>query len=110
MTHMSRWGTISQMDVSRVVLVPITSMATAVFSAAGPAGADPPPTQVITTVAVGPNGQPINGYQEAPTQGNVFEVSDCTTPSPSVRGVVVGIALLYIVFLLFALHTWVGLP
>jgi hypothetical protein len=38
---------------------------------------------VITTVAVGPDGQPINGYQEAPTQGNVFEVSDCTTPSPS---------------------------
>ncbi|TMA79010.1 MAG: hypothetical protein E6J72_12570 [Deltaproteobacteria bacterium] len=33
-----------------------------------------------------------------------------TTPSPSVRGVVVGIALLYIAFLVFALHTWVGLP
>jgi hypothetical protein len=83
MTHTLRWGTISQVDMLRVAMASITSMATAVFSAAGAASADPPPTQVITTVAVGPNGQPINGYQEAPTQGNVFEVSDCTTPSPS---------------------------
>jgi hypothetical protein len=64
-------------------MVSITSMAVVVFSAAGPASADPPPTQVITTVAVGPNGQPINGYQEANARGNVFEVNDCTTPSPS---------------------------
>jgi hypothetical protein len=83
MTHASRWGTISQVDALRVAMVSITSMAIAVFSAAGPASADPPPTQVITTVAVGPNGQPINGYQEAPAQGNVVEVNDCTTPSPS---------------------------
>ena len=71
------------MDALRVAMVPITSMAVAVFWAVGPAKADPPPTQVITTVAAGPNGQPINGYQEAPAQGNVFEVSDCTTTSPS---------------------------
>jgi hypothetical protein len=83
MTHTSRWGTISRVDALRVAMVSITSMAIAVFSAAGPANADPPPTQVITTVAVGPGGQPINGYQEAPAQGNVFEVNDCSTPSPS---------------------------
>jgi hypothetical protein len=70
-------------DALRVAMVSITSMAVVVFSAAGPASADPPPTQVITTVAVGPNGQPINGYQEANARGNVFEVNDCTTPSPS---------------------------
>ena len=34
-------------------------------------------------MAVGPNGQPINGYREAPSSGNVTAVSDCTTPSPS---------------------------
>jgi hypothetical protein len=38
---------------------------------------------VITTVAVGPNGEPINGYQEASGPGNVAAVNDCTTPSPS---------------------------
>jgi hypothetical protein len=65
----------------RVVVVPIALMAMPVFSAS--ASADPPATQVITTVAVGTNGQPINGYQEAPSQGNVTTVNDCTTPSPS---------------------------
>ncbi len=69
--------------VSRVLVAPIAVMAMAVFSAAGSAIADPPPTQVVTTVAVGPDGQPINGYQEAPSQGNVTNVTDCTTPSPS---------------------------
>ena len=69
--------------VSRVVLVPIAVMAMAVFAPAGEASADPPPTQVVTTVAVGPGGQPINGYREAPSQGNVAAVTDCTTPSPS---------------------------
>src|ERR1700739_4220466 len=83
MTHTLRWGTISQVDMLRVAMASITAMATAVFSAAGAASADPPPTQVITTVAVGSNGQPINDYQEAPTQGNDVEISDCTTPSPS---------------------------
>jgi hypothetical protein len=69
--------------VSRIVGVQIAVMAIAVVSANGPALADPPPTQVITTVAVGPNGQPINGYQEASPPGNVTAVTDCTTPSPS---------------------------
>jgi hypothetical protein len=69
--------------VSRMALIPIALLTMAVFSLAGPAAADPPPTQVITAVAVGPNGQPINGYQEAPGPGNVAEVNDCTTASPS---------------------------
>lgn len=69
--------------VLRVVLVPIAVITLAVFAVAGSASADLPPTQVITTIAVGPNGQPINGYQETPSQGNVAVVNDCTTPSPS---------------------------
>lgn len=83
MTQTPGWGTITQMGVLRPGMVSITSMAMAAFWAAGPASADPPPTRAITTVAIGPSGQPINGYQEATAQGNVFEVSDCTTPSPS---------------------------
>jgi hypothetical protein len=69
--------------VSRVVLVSIAVLVIAVFVGAGPATADPPPTQVITVVAVGPNGQPIDGYDEAPPEGNGAGVSDCSTPSPS---------------------------
>lgn len=69
--------------VSRVALVPVAMMTLAAFWATGSATADPPPTQAITTVAVGPSGQPINGYREAPAQGNVVTVTDCTTPSPS---------------------------
>ena len=69
--------------VSRVALAPIAAITMAVFVVAAPAAADPPATQVITAVAVGPNGQPINGYQEAPSRGNVFAVDDCTTPPPS---------------------------
>ncbi|HTX97516.1 MAG TPA: hypothetical protein VME67_23400 [Mycobacterium sp.] len=69
--------------VARVVLVPIAVLTWTVSSQAGLAGADPPPTQVITTVAVGPSGQPINGYQESAPQGNVVAVNECTTPSPS---------------------------
>lgn len=53
----------------------------AALAAAGPATADPPPTEVVTTVAVGPDGQPVNGYRESPSQGNV--VVHCTEPSPS---------------------------
>ena len=33
-----------------------------------------------------------------------------TTPSPLVRSVVAGIALLYLALLVFAFHTWAGLP
>ncbi|MBW0015208.1 hypothetical protein [Mycobacterium sp.] len=58
-------------------------MTMALFSPMGSAPADPAPTQVITAVAVGADGQPINGYQESPPAGNVFAVSDCSTPSPS---------------------------
>jgi hypothetical protein len=38
---------------------------------------------VITTIAVGSKGQAVNGYKEAPPDGNVAVVSDCTDPSPS---------------------------
>src|SRR5258707_14199463 len=75
------------MDVaSRVVAVPMAVLALAVFSAAGSAGsarADSPPTQGVTTLAVGPNGQPINGYEKAPALGNLTNVRECTTQSPS---------------------------
>jgi hypothetical protein len=50
---------------------------------AGSAGAEPTATQVITLVPVGPNGEPINGYREAPSQSNVNSVVDCTTASPA---------------------------
>ena len=69
--------------VMRVVLVPFAIWVLTVSAQPGSAIADPPPTQVITTVAVGPSGQPINGYQESPPEGDVFAVSDCSTPSPS---------------------------
>jgi hypothetical protein len=68
--------------VSRPVLAQITALIAAVLLAGAPAHADPPPTEVITAVAVGPAGQPINGYQESPPQGNVAAVEDCTA-SPS---------------------------
>jgi hypothetical protein len=69
--------------VSRVALIPIAVMTAAGLSLPVPAAADPPATQQISVVAVGPGGQPINGYREVPGEGNVFTVSDCTTPSPS---------------------------
>jgi hypothetical protein len=63
------------------------AIAVAVIALAGAfpasAAAEPLPTQVITAVPVGPNGQPVNGYQELPSAGNVTSVSDCTTPSLS---------------------------
>lgn len=68
--------------MSRLLVVPALVLVPAVCWA-GFAAADPPPTQSITTVAVGPNGQPINGYREAPSAGNVTSVTDCTAPSPS---------------------------
>jgi hypothetical protein len=67
--------------VSRFVVVPAT-LAWAVFSA-GSAAAAPPPTEVINAVAVGPNGQPINGFQESPPEGGSAEASECNNPSPS---------------------------
>jgi hypothetical protein len=70
------------MDALRVVAVSIAITAVTVFPAA-PAGADPPATQVITTIAVGSKGQAINGYHETPPDGNVAVVDDCSTASPS---------------------------
>ncbi|BBZ69794.1 hypothetical protein [Mycobacterium paraseoulense] len=69
--------------VSQIVVVPVAVLTMAALSLPGSAAADPPPTQQITVVAVGPSGQPINGYKETPPEGNVYAVSDCSTPSPS---------------------------
>ncbi|MBZ4570027.1 hypothetical protein GBO17_16340 [Mycobacterium avium subsp. hominissuis] len=71
------------MNVSRVALVPIAVLAWALFLPAGSAAADPPPTQVITVVAVGPDGQAINGYRVASGPDSVGHASECSQPSPS---------------------------
>ena len=68
------------MDALRVAVVPIFVMVMVGF--AGSASADPAPTQQITTVAVGSQGQAVNGYQETPPEGSV-PVVHCSTPSPS---------------------------
>jgi hypothetical protein len=65
------------------VVVPMVFGAVVVMGVAGYVTAAPSATQVITTVAIGANGEPINGYREAPPPGNVTEVADCTTPSPA---------------------------
>lgn len=52
-------------------------------SMAAPAGADPPATQVITVMAIGPSGEAINGYKVASGPGNVGQATDCSEPSPS---------------------------
>jgi hypothetical protein len=70
---------VSCVDVSRIAVLPI--VATAMCWGSGPTGADPPATQQITTVAVGSQGQAVNGYHETPPDGDVV-VSGCET-SPS---------------------------
>ncbi|WP_232232094.1 hypothetical protein [Mycobacterium triplex] len=75
------WRIVSSVDVLRLAAVPI--VVTAMFGFAGPANADPPPTQQITTVAVGSQGQAVNGFHETPPDGNVAVVDNCSTPSPS---------------------------
>jgi hypothetical protein len=49
------------MDALRVVVVPIAVLAVTGSPGAAVATADPPPTQQITTIAVGSKGQAING-------------------------------------------------
>ena len=71
------------MTVSRIALAPSVVALVAVFGPSGSAAADPPPTRVITTVAVGPAGQPINGYHVASGPDNVGQASACSDPSPS---------------------------
>ena len=61
------------MDASGVAVVPIFVMV--MFGFAGSASADPPPTQQITTIAVGSQGQAVNGYRETPPVGNVAVVN-----------------------------------
>ncbi|GAB1813955.1 hypothetical protein [Mycobacterium sp. MUNTM1] len=62
------------------IAVPTAMMA---ISTAGPGVADPPVTQVITVMAVGPGGEAINGYKVASGPGNVGQASACSEPSPS---------------------------
>jgi hypothetical protein len=62
------------------MLVAVVTVATVVTA---PVGAQPSATQVITVVPVGPSGEPINGFQETPSPGNVTSVSDCTMASLS---------------------------
>lgn len=69
--------------VSKAVPLPAAIVAAGLLWASAPVAAVPAATQVITAVPVGPSGEPINGYQEAPPRGNVSVVSDCTTSSPS---------------------------
>lgn len=69
--------------MARVVLVSITAIAVAAFVQPGSAFADPPPTQVIAVMAVGPAGEAINGYHVLSGPDNVGQASDCSEPSPS---------------------------
>ena len=67
--------------VSRIALIPI-AMLLAGLSPSVTANADPPPTQQITVMAIGPSGEPINGYTETPPEGNVVTV-ECSEASRS---------------------------
>ncbi len=69
--------------MARVVLVSIAAIAVAASVRPGPADADPPPTQVIAVMAVGPGGEAINGYHVLSGPDNVGQASDCSEPSPS---------------------------
>src|ERR1700754_896668 len=78
-TMPATWRIVSPVNASRLGVVPVVVLA--VLSGAGSAAADPPPTQQITTVAVGSKGQAVNGFHETPPAGNVAIVDDCSTPS-----------------------------
>jgi hypothetical protein len=67
--------------VSRIALIPIAVVMAGLFPQVS-ANADPPATQQISVMAVGPDGQPINGYRESAPQGNVVTVEGCEA-SPS---------------------------
>jgi len=69
--------------MARVVLVSIAAIAVAAFVQPGSAFADPPPTQAIAVMAVGPAGEAINGYHVLSGPDNVGQASDCSEPSPS---------------------------
>ncbi|OBH46531.1 hypothetical protein A5682_14910 [Mycobacterium mantenii] len=69
--------------MSRVVLVSLAAIAVAAFVQPGSAFADPPPTQVIAVMAVGPGGEAINGYHVLSGPDNVGRASECSEPSPS---------------------------
>lgn len=63
------------------LLAAIAALMLSGISAAGPAAADPPATQVITVMAVGPYGQAMNGYHVAAGRSNVGQVSACSDSS-----------------------------
>ncbi|MGH3596262.1 MAG: hypothetical protein ACRDUT_09910 [Mycobacterium sp.] len=65
------------------LVVPMLFAAVAVVGVAGLVGAEPAATEVLTAVPIGPDGEPIDGYRDAPSQSNVTEVTDCTTASPA---------------------------
>jgi hypothetical protein len=69
-------------SVHRILTAAAAVAVLLVSTSVGPAGAEPPATQVITAVAVGPNGEPINGYQDVPYRGNLVAVEGCNA-SPS---------------------------
>lgn len=72
------------MNMPRMALVWIALLTALIAtSSGGPAGADPPSTEVITVMAVGPGGEAINGYKVASGPGNVGEAGNCSEPSPS---------------------------
>jgi hypothetical protein len=66
----------------RQAAIPVAVAAVATVAAV-PVAAEPSATQVISVVPVGPNGEPINGFQETPSPGNVSSVSECTAASLS---------------------------
>ncbi len=69
--------------MSRIVVVPIAALTIAALWLPGSSAADPPPTRQITVVAVGPDGQAMNGYHVASGPNSVGQASECSSPSPS---------------------------
>src|SRR5690349_8718720 len=82
--HKGAWRRVASMNMPRVALVWIALLTALIAtSSAGPAGADPPSTEVITVMAVGPGGEAINGYKVASGPGNVGQAGNCSEASPS---------------------------
>jgi hypothetical protein len=61
----------------------LTVLALVALQAAGNGGAEPPPTKVITAVAVNANGQAVNGYRVVPRAIPSQDLSGCARPSPA---------------------------
>lgn len=63
----------------------VTLLGVAALQAPGHLNADPAATEVITAVAVGARGQPVNGYRVANRQGSP-NLTACAAPSPAAVG------------------------